>query len=493
MDKGKEASLSAERHRTVASVVPGSIAEESGIRPGDVLLSIDGSAVLDRFDYRMRTSEASLRLLVRQADGEELLVEIEKDEDEDLGLEFDDPLMDDCGSCRNDCVFCFIRQLPDGMRSTLYFRDDDPRMSFLEGNYATLTNLDEAALQRLIDLRFSPVNVSVHTTDPELRTRMMGNPRAAAVMDQLRRITASGIRVNVQIVLCRGWNDGDAFDRTMRDLESLGEALGSISAVPVGLTRYRNEKGLEPLLPYDQVSARDILGRIDGWRAAFHARRGSKTVHAADELYLRAGLPIPEAPYYEDYPQLENGVGLVALFRTELESGLSTRRARRGVRRDGEKSPSVRIVHIATGTDAAPFLEEAARKVESWYDVEIRVHPVANRFFGETVTVAGLVTGQDLIGTLGSRLGPVRGDEEPPSCLLVPACMLKADEDVFLDGTTLAEVEASLGRRTVVVAPTGAGLLAALDALTGARSGRPTRARALESRKEGDARWENRS
>ena len=451
--------MSSEQHRTVSQVARGSIAEESGIQPGDVLLSIDGKPVVDRFDYRMRTAEECLTLLVRQADGEELEVQIEKDPDEDIGLEFEDALMDDCGSCRNDCIFCFIRQLPDGMRPTLYFRDDDLRMSFLSGNYVTLTNLDDRGLQRLIDLRLSPVNVSVHTTDPELRVRMMNNRFAGPVMDQLRRIVAAGIRVNAQIVLCRGWNDGEAFDRTMRDLETLGDALGSISAVPVGLTRYREEKGLEPLDPYDRDSAREILARIDAWRADFSARRGSATVHAADEFYLRAGLPIPDTAYYEDFPQLENGVGLVALFRQELSEGLAERRSRAS-----GKQP--RVVHVATGVDAAPFLREAAEAVAPHYGVELRVHGIANRFFGETVTVAGLVTGQDLVAALRPTLAAEKGNREDVG-LFIPSCMLKADEDVFLDGMTLPEVEEALGRRAVVVLATGYGLLSALDAWTG--------------------------
>jgi putative radical SAM enzyme (TIGR03279 family) len=463
--------LSSELHRTVSLVARGSIAEESGIQPGDVLLSIDGKPVVDRFDYRMRTAEDSLTILVRQADGAELEVEIEKDPDEDLGLEFEDALMDDCGSCRNDCVFCFIRQLPDGMRPTLYFRDDDLRMSFLSGNYVTLTNLDDRGLQRLIDLRLSPVNVSVHTTDPELRIRMMNNRFAGQVMDQLRRIVASGIRVNAQIVLCRGWNDGDAFDRTMRDLETLGGALGSISAVPVGLTRYREMKGLEPLQSYDRESAREILSRIDVWRRDFSVRRGSATVHAADELYLRAGLPIPDVEYYEDFPQLENGVGLVALFRKELEQGLGERRDRLAgtasfAAKSLDSTDTRRVVHVATGVDAAPFLKEAAARVAPFYGVDLQVHGVPNRFFGESVTVAGLVTGQDLVAALRQPLSVEKENREDIG-LFIPSCMLKADEEVFLDGMTLPEIEEALGRRTLVVLPTGEGLLSALDAWTG--------------------------
>ncbi len=456
--------MSSDAHRTVAQVAPGSIAEESGIQPDDVLVSIDGKPVLDRFDYRTRTAVEALTVLVRQADGEELEVEIEKDEDEDLGLAFDDALMDDCGSCRNDCVFCFIRQLPDGMRPTLYFRDDDLRMSFLSGNYVTLTNLDEAGMQRLIALRLSPINVSVHTTDPELRVRMMGNRFAGRIMEQLRRLVDAGIRVNAQIVLCRGWNDGEAFDRTMRDLDTLGAALGSVAAVPVGLTRYRDLKGLPGLLPYDRDSARETIARVDRWRTAFTESRGTATVHAADELYLRAGLPIPGEGYYEDYPQLENGVGLIALFRRELREGLAARRRRRSL----PVAPLGAVVHIATGTDAAPFLEEAGRRAGPAYGVEFRVHPVANRFFGETVTVAGLVTGADLVATLRAPLadaGLKEGAGEAPH-LLIPACMLKADEEVFLDGVTLQEAEATLGCRIAVAPPTGSGLLEALDALT---------------------------
>jgi putative radical SAM enzyme (TIGR03279 family) len=462
--------LSSDTHRTVAQVAPGSIAEESGIQPGDVVLSIDGKPVLDRFDYRTRTDVASLVLRVRQADGLELEVEIEKDEDEDLGLAFDDALMDECGSCRNDCVFCFIRQLPDGMRPTLYFRDDDLRMSFLSGNYVTLTNLDEAGMQRLIDLHLSPVNVSVHTTDPALRVRMMGNRFAGRIMEQLARIVGAGIRVNAQIVLCRGWNDGEAFDRTMRDLDTLGDALGSIAAVPVGLTRYRDLKGLPDLLPYDRDAAREMIARVDRWRATFMARRGTATVHASDEMYLRADLPIPAEDYYEDYPQLENGVGIVALFRRELAEGIAKRRRRKAFR----SAPMSRVVHVATGTDAAPFLAEAATKAGPLYGVELRVHPVANRFFGETVTVAGLVTGADLVETLRAPLAEaaaVAGDGEREAGadaprLLVPSCMLKADEAVFLDGATLPEVEAALRCRIAVALPTGAGLLEALDAMT---------------------------
>jgi len=475
----------------VTDVVPGGAAHRAGVRPGDVLESVDGQPVQDVFDYRIMLLREPAILSFLRPDGSRLEMAAgcggdeagsgreAGEDDEDPGLSFADPLMDHVRRCRNKCVFCFVDQLPQGLRKTLYFKDDDLRLSFLHGNYVTLTNVDDRELDRILRYRLSPVNLSIHTTDPVLRVRMMGNPAAADLLPALRTILAARLPVNAQLVLVPGWNDGEALDQTLETLLALtADRLGldppepypgiqSIAAVPVGLTRHRSSRNLPDLRPYDRDSARDVLDRVDRFAARCLAERGSRVVFAADEFYLRAERPLPDDDAYEDFPQLENGVGLVARMRQAFRTGLAARKRRRGRIRTRPGSPggtgALRqapdgrgILHLATGVDAAPLLSDLLREAGSVYDLRWSVHGIPNRFFGETVTVAGLLAGQDVRDGLHGGLS--NGDR-----VLVPSVMLRSGEDVFLDDMTLRQLENDLGAEVVRVPADADGLLAALD------------------------------
>ncbi len=410
----------------IFAVEPGSIAEELEIESGDVLVSVNGLDVEDVFDWRAVSMDSALTLLIRKPNGEEWELEIEKEEDEDLGLVFENDLMSDYRSCTNKCIFCFIDQMPPGMRPTLYFKDDDSRLSFLQGNYITLTNMKQHDVDRLIHHRLEPMNISVHTTNPELRCRMLNNRFAGKVLKYLDDFYAAGLHMNAQIVLCKGYNDGAELDRTLSDLYRYVPVLESLSIVPVGLTKYREH--LTPLQPFTKEEAREVIRTVEEWQERSYREKGLHYVHASDEFYILAGLPFPEEPTYDGYLQIENGVGMA---RSLLED---TARAVRSQKRDGED----RHYTFGTGVLSKPILEEAFRIVARKFPGHShRVKAIENRFFGETVTVAGLVTGQDVIGELkGQDLG---------DALLLPNCMFRSGEEVFLDDVTRTDVEAALG------------------------------------------------
>jgi len=413
------------------------------VHVGDTLLSVNGHEIGDVLDYKYYSYDARLRLRLRTAEGREYTVAVRKAEGEDLGLEFTGYLMDEAQGCRNHCVFCFVDQLPRGLRRTLYFKDDDARLSFLTGSYITLTNLSERELDRLCALRVSPIRVSVHATEPALRAKLLGNPKAAPIMPLLRRLADAGITMDCQIVCCPGLNDGAALRRTMEDLAELYPAVNSVSVVPVGLTGHR--EGLYPLTPFDRERARETVSDVERFAAQCLATHGSRMFFCADELYLKAGLPIPEEREYEGYPQLENGVGLLRLLTEEFLYALEESPG------EGEFTP----FSIATGCAAAETLRGLLSAAKERYpQLRGEVYAIQNDFFGHSVDVAGLVTGGDLIAQLRGR--------ELGERLLIPQTMLRHDGDLFLDDVTLEEVRDALGVPVIPVAQDGAALLRAM-------------------------------
>ena len=404
------------------------------VKPGDELLSVNRHQIRDVLDYKYWTYDKKLLLEFRDAGK----IRVRKEAGQDLGLNFETYLMDRPTGCANRCVFCFVDQLPRGMRSTLYFKDDDARLSFLTGNYITCTNLSSRELQRICDLRVSPLNISVHATDPELRARLLGNPRGRELMEVLRRFADAGISMDCQIVTVPGWNDGDALLQTMEDLASLHPSVNSVSVVPVGLTRHR--EGLTPLAPFDPEGARRCVKQVEAFAEKCYVNFGSRLFFCSDELYLKAGLPLPEDEYYEGYPQLENGVGMLRLQETEFTEALE---------RESDCSPAPAF-SVATGVAAAPFIRSLAEKAGA----DCTVYPVPNDFLGHTIDVAGLLTGGDIIRHLRGRDLGAR--------LLLPMTMLRHGEGVFLDDLTPADLERELGVPVVSVEVDGAKLLAAM-------------------------------
>ena len=420
----------------VSAVAPGSIAEELEIEPGDVLVSVNGQEPEDVFDYRYLMNEEEVLVVIRKPDGEEWELEIEKEYEDDLGMEFENGLMDDYRSCRNKCMFCFIDQLPKGMRDTLYFKDDDSRLSFLQGNYLTLTNMNEHDLEKIIYYKLSPINISFQATNPELRCKMLHNRFAGDIMDKVQRLKAAGIVMNGQIVLCRGVNDGEELDRSIRDLVTLMPELQSVSVVPVGLTRYRD--GLYPLEPFTKEDACRVLDLIHSWQEKLVKEYGTHFIHAGDEWYILAERSMPEETTYDGYLQLENGVGMVRLLKEEVDACLA----------DLPGDDRKRKVTIATGELAAPYLREHVIAIRKKYPgVEAQVITVKNEFFGGKITVAGLLTGQDLVKQLkGKDLG-----EE----LLLSINMLKSDEPIFLDDMTVEQLQTALQIKVSIVESSG--------------------------------------
>ena len=420
----------------VSAVAPGSIAEELEIEPGDVLVSVNGQEPEDVFDYRYLMNEEEVLVVIRKPDGEEWELEIEKEYEDDLGMEFENGLMDDYRSCRNKCMFCFIDQLPKGMRDTLYFKDDDSRLSFLQGNYLTLTNMNEHDLEKIIYYKLSPINISFQATNPELRCKMLHNRFAGDIMDKVQRLKAAGIVMNGQIVLCRGVNDGEELDRSIRDLVTLMPELQSVSVVPVGLTRYRD--GLYQLEPFTKEDACRVLDLIHSWQEKLVKKYGTHFIHAGDEWYILAERSMPEETTYDGYLQLENGVGMVRLLKEEVDACLA----------DLPGDDRKRKVTIATGELAAPYLREHVIAIRKKYPgVEAQVITVKNEFIGGKITVAGLLTGQDLVNQLkGKDLG-----EE----LLLTTNMLKSDEPIFLDDMTVEQLQIALQIKVSIVESSG--------------------------------------
>ncbi|MDM8235059.1 DUF512 domain-containing protein [[Ruminococcus] torques] len=424
----------------VSDIVPGSIAEELGIRPGDKLLAIDGHEIEDIFDYQFYVEDEEIVLLIEKPDGEQWELEIEKEADEDLGIEFGQGLMDEYRSCYNKCIFCFIDQMPKGMRDTLYFKDDDSRLSFLQGNYVTLTNMSDHDIERIIRYRLEPINISFQTTNPELRCRMLHNRFAGEALKKVDMLYQGGIEMNGQIVLCKGVNDGDELERSIRDLTSYLPLLKSVSVVPVGLTKFRS--GLYPLDPFTKEDAREVLDVIHRWQEKIYQEYGIHFIHAGDEWYLLAEEDVPEEERYDGYLQLENGVGMLRLLFNEFTEGYD---ALTGDDRRDELS-------IATGKLAYPYLCKMAEKItEKFPGVRIHAYCIRNDFFGERITVSGLITGQDLMAQLKER--------ELGRRLLIPCNMLKTDEDVFLDDFTVEQVSGALQVPIDIVKSSGQDLI----------------------------------
>ncbi|MGN0264362.1 MAG: DUF512 domain-containing protein [Oliverpabstia sp.] len=432
-----------ETRHVIKRVLPGSIAEELELEPGDELLSVNGQQIEDVFDYHYLINDEYLEILIRKPDQEEWELEIEKDFEEDLGIEFDSSLMDEYRSCRNKCIFCFIDQMPKGMRDTLYFKDDDSRLSFLQGNYVTLTNMSDHDIDRIIRYHLSPINISFQTTNPELRCRMLNNRFAGDIFPKVQRLYEAGIEMNGQIVLCKGINDGEELERSIRDLSKYLPHLHSVSVVPVGLSRYRED--LYPLEPFTKEDAQKVLDTVKKWQDQLYPQYGLHFIHCSDEWYILAQQPIPREEEYDGYLQLENGVGMVRLLESEVLEELSNRKP------DDRK----RRISIATGKLAAPFIRENISHIQKLYPgIEVNVYSIRNDFFGEMITVSGLVTGQDLKKQLAGR--------ELGECLLIPCNMLRAGENVFLDDVTVEELEAALGVPVEVVDEDGASLVRAV-------------------------------
>lgn len=424
----------------INKVEENSIAEEMGIEPGDFLLEINGNPIEDVFDYHYFLNDIYVEVLIRKQDGEEWLLEIDKDYEEDLGIGFENGLMDEYRSCTNHCIFCFIDQMPPGMRDTLYFKDDDSRLSFLQGNYVTLTNMKAEDLDRVIHYHLSPINVSVHTTNPELRCSMLHNRFAGDILEKMKRLYDAGIEMNGQIVLCKGINDGEELERTIRDLSGFLPYLRSLSVVPVGLSKYR--EGLYPLELFGREDAVEVLDRIERWQDKLYHEKGTHFVHASDEWYLLAQRPLPQEDNYDGYPQLENGVGMLRLLDTEVRECLD--------KMNGDDR-SIRCT-AATGMLASDSIRTCCDAVRKCYpNVEVQVKSIRNDFFGHQITVAGLVTGRDLLSQLrGQDLGEK---------LLIPCHMLRSGESVFLDDVTVEEIEKQLNIPVVVVDEKGEDLV----------------------------------
>ena len=403
-------------------------AQRAGIRVGDLLDTVNKNAICDVLDYRFYLTEKKVKIgLVR--DGKRFTVKIKKGEYEEIGLEFETPLMDKKHSCKNGCIFCFIDQNPKGMRDTVYFKDDDSRLSFIHGNYVTLTNMTEGDVDRIIKMRMSPINVSIHTTNPLLRVKMMKNKRAGEVLSYLGRFAEAGISLCGQIVLCRGVNDGDELLRTMQDLSRYYPSLGSVSVVPAGLTKHR--EGLYPLSDFTADEAGKIIDMVESFSCDMLDGHGSRVFYAADELYLKAGRKIPPAECYEGYPQLENGVGLIRSFSDELCM------AEEDISELLTQARLPRRVSIATGAASYGMMRDfSARLMAIVPNLQINVYKIINRFFGETITVAGLLTGKDICEQLRGR--------ELFDELLVPAAAVRPDDNVFLCGMSVKEMEAAL-------------------------------------------------
>ncbi|MEE0264524.1 MAG: DUF512 domain-containing protein [Acutalibacteraceae bacterium] len=424
----------------ISDVNEKSRAFKAGILPGEKLIKINGNDIVDVLDYRFYQTAREVELELEDTLGNARTVTIHKGEYEEIGLEFETYLMDKQHSCRNKCIFCFIDQLPKGMRDSLYFKDDDSRLSFLFGNYVTLTNLTQHEIDRIIKLHISPINVSVHTTNPELRVKMMNNRFAGKVLEVLPKFAEAGIKINCQIVACPGINDGKELERTLTDLEHLYPAVECIAVVPVGLTACR--EGLYPLVEYTKETATETLDLIESYGEKFKEKYGCRIVYASDEFFLKAEREIPEADYYEDFDQLDNGVGLLSLLRDELLYALE----------DDITATDEKTVTIACGTGVAEFMQTLMNNItERFNNVKINVVGIKNNFFGGGVDVSGLVTGQDLLAQLK--------DKDLGDKLLIPQVMLRSDGDLFLDDISIDEVRETLKVPVITVANNGETLL----------------------------------
>lgn len=426
----------------IEQVLPDSIGEELEIEPGDYLLAINDKEIEDIFDYQYLVNDEYLEVLIEKADGEEWLLEVEKDYDEDLGLGFGESLMDSYRSCFNKCVFCFIDQNPPGMRETIYFKDDDTRLSFLQGNYVTLTNMKEKDIERIIEYKLAPINISVHTTNPKLRCEMLHNRFAGNVLKYMQMLYEAGIPMNSQIVLCKGMNDGKELEKTIQDLMDLMPMMESLSVVPVGLSKFRD--GLCQLESFTKEDALEVIDIIHRYQQIALEKYGTHFVHASDEWYINAGLELPDADSYDGFQQLENGVGMTRLLMEEAEEAITEYLDKH----NGVPFAGQRRISSITGLLAKGVMDEVAeiyRKAAP--NVDFQIWPIRNDFFGEKITVTGLLTGGDIINQLK--------DKELGDALILPQNVLKADEDIFLDDVTVEELQSALQVPVIIVKSSG--------------------------------------
>lgn len=428
------------RKHIIKDIVPGSIAEEMEIEPGDYLVSINDEEIKDILDYKFQIFDEYITLVIEKKNGEEWDLEIEKEANEDLGIIFPEQLIEKPRSCANKCIFCFMDQLPDKVRNTLVFKDDDFRLSFITGNYVTLTNSGYKDLDRIIRYHLSPINISVHATDPEVRSMMLNNKTAYKVMEYIKYLTEHDIKINAQIVLCPNINDGKVLDKTIKELSEYAPNLQCIAIVPVGLTKYR--EGLYPLTVFDKEGASRTIDQINGWQAKFREKYGFNLVYLADEFYVKAEREIPEFKDYDDFPQLGDGIGMLAYFKKNFDSYL---------KRFKPKKVN-RVVSIASGKIVYNFMRARMDELEKKFEgLKINLYPIENTFFGPEITVTGLITGGDLITQLK--------DKELGEYLILCGDMLKDDADIFLDDVTLDEVKEKLNIEIKVNNDGGIGII----------------------------------
>lgn len=440
------------RGHAIKKVLEGSIGQEMEIEAGDRLLEINGEAITDIFDYQYLIQDEYIEVLVEKKGGEEWLLEIDKDYEEDLGIEFEKGLMDDYRSCTNKCIFCFIDQMPEGMRDTLYFKDDDSRLSFLQGNYVTLTNMSGHDIERITRYHLSPINISFQTTNPKLRCMMLNNRFAGEALKKVDRLFAAGIIMNGQIVLCKDVNDGEELERSISDLTKYLPQLQSVSVVPAGLSRFR--EGLYPLKPFEKEDADKTIRMIHRWQDKIFREYGLHFIHASDEWYILAEQELPEESRYDGYLQLENGVGMLRLLINEFEEAMEERSRKadfinaEGLKDLEEGTKETHYISIATGKLVYPYIKDMAERMEEGFDfLHINVYSVTNEFFGEQITVSGLLTGQDILKQLKGRpLGKK---------LLLPQNVLRSGERVFLDDLTVEELEKALQVKIDIVKSSG--------------------------------------
>lgn len=438
-----------EKKHIVKQVAEGSIAWEMGIEPGDAILAVDNTEIEDIFDYQFLIQDTYIEILVEKQDGEQWLLEVDKDFDEDLGITFENGLMDEYRHCHNKCIFCFIDQMPKGMRETLYFKDDDSRLSFLQGNYITLTNMSDHDIDRICRYHLSPINISFQTMNPELRCKMLNNRFAGEALKKVDVLCEAGIKMNGQIVLCKDVNDGAELEYSISKLMDYLPQLESVSVVPVGLSKYR--EGLYPLEPFTKEDAEAVLETIHRYQRECMERFGCHFIHASDEWYILAEQELPEAERYDGYLQLENGVGMLRLLLDEFEEALEERRQQ-------VDYPCMTIhkkLSLATGMLAYPYIQRMCQGIMDTHPgVEVMIYPIRNDFFGEHITVSGLLTGQDLLKQLqGQDLG---------ESLLLPQNVLRSGEAVFLDDMTLQELEKALQVPVNIVKSSGCDFLNAI-------------------------------
>ena len=437
--------MTKKNEHVIKEVYPGSIAQEMEIEPGDILLSINHEVIEDVFDYRYLIKDEYIEVVIRKPDGEEWLLEIDKEYDDDLGVEFENGLMSDYRSCSNKCIFCFIDQMPPGMRETLYFKDDDSRLSFLQGNYITLTNMKERDIERIIRMQLAPINISVQTTNPQLRCKMLNNRFAGDKLKYLQMLYDGHVEMNGQVVCCKNVNDGAELARTIRDLSRYLPFLRSVSVVPAGITKFR--EGLFPIELYTKEEAGAVIDMVESRQQEFYEQYGLHFIHASDEWYIIAGRDFPEEERYDGYIQLENGVGMMRMFINEFNEALEDVISKKEYE---ELARTVsRTLTIATGKLTYPTIcGFAGQLMDVFPHLTVHVYAIRNDFFGETITVSGLITGQDLIGQLKERQA---AGEDLGEVLQIPSNMLRVGEQVFLDDLTVRDVERELGMKVVAV------------------------------------------